>query len=114
MLNLYRSIVAPLDEGIDMELQVLKIYVYEKVIRSHRIQVDETSGYHILIEMFKMIYVRPSALPEDFRQIFDSCGDCEATQKRVVCDFIASMSDLYAREFYSRLRGGTGSVLKSI
>jgi dGTPase len=41
-------------------------------------------------------------LPDDFQGVFDLVKK-EDERKRVVCDFIAGMTDRYAVEFYGRL-----------
>ncbi|MGO7727516.1 hypothetical protein ACC713_08380 [Rhizobium johnstonii] len=48
-------------------------------------------------------------LPDDFRELYD-CSRGPA-QKRVICDFIAGMTDIYAWEFYNRIRGTNGGSI---
>jgi dGTPase len=43
-------------------------------------------------------------LPEDFRVLHQGLSQPDE-QARVVCDFVAGMTDRYAMEFYSRLTG---------
>ena len=40
-------------------------------------------------------------LPDDYQGVFLSISDDE--KERVICDFIAGMTDRYALEFYGRL-----------
>ena len=44
-------------------------------------------------------------LPSDVQQRYHQAL-CKNEQYRVICDFIASMTDNYAIEFYSRLKSG--------
>ena len=41
-------------------------------------------------------------LPEDFKAIYEAVKGV-ANKRRVICDFIAGMTDQYALEFYGRL-----------
>jgi dGTPase len=48
-------------------------------------------------------------LPEDYRLLFEAFSG--SAKKRVICDFIAGMTDRYAIEFYSRLYGAVGTTI---
>ncbi|MGO1076617.1 hypothetical protein [Inquilinus sp. CA228] len=43
-------------------------------------------------------------MPDDFRDLYIGIKD-RNEKKRVVCDFIAGMTDRYAIQFYGRLFG---------
>jgi dGTPase len=60
-------------------------------------------------------------MPEDYRNIYNRVNniankaDREIMQYRTICDFVASMTDKYAVEFYGRLQSETPqSIFKSI
>ncbi|MGA9726232.1 MAG: hypothetical protein WBE80_09245 [Methylocella sp.] len=47
--------------------------------------------------------MQPSRVQYPFETGSESLSNNDAAKKRVVCDFIAGMTDRYAVEFYSRI-----------
>ncbi|MGI6366389.1 MAG: hypothetical protein ACOX2G_11835 [Bacillota bacterium] len=74
------------------------------LINSSRLKVAENRGKEIV----KMIFNKLNApdgdllLPEDFQRIYSNLKN-RTHRKRIICDFIAGMTDRYALEFYGRL-----------
>lgn len=96
-----------LQPEIRKQVEVLKRYTYEAVINSPRLKVSEFRGYEIVKEIFNDLTNKNrkgyTLLPQDFRDLYIEFDDI-ALKKRVVCDFIAGMTDRYAVEFYARLK----------
>ncbi len=85
------------------QVETLKHYTYEKLIASPRMKVAEFRGYEIVSELFKTLHSKgASLLPDDFKEWHNATPN-EVEKKRVICDFIAGMTDRYAIEFYGRL-----------
>lgn len=99
---------------IRKQVEVLKRYTYNAVIESPRLKIAEFRGYDVVRDIFQTIIDEKrkgfNLLPEDFRRIYDSLDDV-ALKKRVVCDFIAGMTDKYAIEFYCRLKSETPQTI---
>jgi dGTPase len=57
--------------------------------------------------------VRHLLLPDDVQDMYERLQDTDS-KKRVICDFVAGMTDRYAVEFYSRLRETGASIFKPI
>ncbi len=90
-------------ENVFSSVETLKNYTYEKLIQSSRLKVAEFRGYQIVRELFNTLDDGgASLLPEDFKELHDTAPN-EVEKKRVICDFIAGMTDDYAIEFYGRL-----------
>lgn len=87
-----------------LRVNVLKHFSYVALISSSRLRVAESRGNEIVTTMFKKLYKGGgySLLPEDTKELFNMSSD-ELWQARVICDFIAGMTDRYALEFYGRL-----------
>ena len=88
-------------------VEALKHFVYVSVTSSPRLQVAAYRGIEIVETIFNTIVdeggkIREELLPDDYRDIYRLISPHEG--KRVVCDFIASMTDAYALEFYGRLK----------
>jgi len=93
------------------KVEVLKNLTFEAVIMASNMQVVEYRGKDIVKHIFKAIDT-PNGnrlLPEDYRILHDAFSG--SAKKRVICDFIAGMTDRYAIEFYSRLYGAAGPTI---
>jgi len=90
------------DKEIDVE--ILKNIVYESQILSPKIQIGAYRSKEIINTIFETLSEKGGhmLLPKDFRLLYESCKKPE-DKKRVICDFIAGMTDRYALEFYGRL-----------
>ena len=87
-----------------LRVNVLKHFSYVALISSSRLRVAESRGNEIIKKMFEKLFKGGgySLLPEDTKELFNMSSD-ELWQTRVICDFIAGMTDRYALEFYGRL-----------
>lgn len=105
-----------LEDKILEQVEVLKNFTYCSLIGSSRLKVAEHRGYDIVHTIFTQLAKNDgdALLPDDYRECFSKCKD-EATRKRVICDFVAGMTDRYAVEFYGRLKSENAqSIFKPI
>lgn len=88
------------------KVEVLKTFTYQATIMSPRLKVAEYRGYEVVEKIFKGLIKDDGylLLPDDHRDLYLAIGD-DAQKQRVICDFVAGMTDRYAVEFYSRLYG---------
>jgi dGTPase len=88
-------------------VEILKKYAFRSLILSPRLKIAETRGTEIIETIFDALLVTEDGrrlLPDDWRKVyFGRSGG--AWRYRTVCDFVASMTDRYCVEFYSRLVG---------
>jgi dGTPase len=82
-------------------VEVLKQFVYLSITASSRLKVPEHRGKDIVIKLFNAIKSNPNLLPDDFKNLFNAVNGRQ--KDRIICDFIAGMTDRYAVEFYCRL-----------
>lgn len=92
----------------ELREHIFKI-VYEVVIKDVNVQQLEFKGQKLVIELFQVLAKDPERfLPQSTKVIWkDSTKnlpveDQEAAQMRVICDFIAGMTDDYATKFYEK------------
>jgi dGTPase len=87
-----------------VKVSCLKHYTYCATIMSPRLRISERRGFDIVRRLFRELDDEDGYLlmPEDFRALYEGCSD-ELARKRVICDFIAGMTDRYAVEFYGRI-----------
>ena len=93
------------DKETEILINILKHFSYVYLINSAMLKVVENRGYEIIKTMFERFTKSEDGyklLPEDFQFLYFKAPN-EAVKKRVICDFIAGMTDRYALEFYGRL-----------
>jgi len=87
------------------QVEVLKHFSYESIISSPDLKVVSYRGRKIVTELFGILMGDSAGhelLPRDFRKLFYATHD-KQIKSRVVCDFISSMTDKYAIEYFGRL-----------
>ena len=97
---------------VKKKIEVLKHFTYAATIRSNRVAVSEFRGKDIVKDIFKALD-QPKGyllLPSDYRVLHDAAGKDDCKRKRVICDFIAGMTDRYAAEFWGRLYSDKGTT----
>lgn len=94
-----------LREDRKIQVEVLKNITYESQILSPRLKVAEYRGKEIVREIFKSLNEDEGyrLMPEDYQKLYHHFTS-EEKKMRVICDFIAGMTDRYAIEFYGRLK----------
>jgi len=87
-----------------IRMSILKQWVYVLLIESDRLRVVSYRGEKIIKAIFDALWQEKNydLMPRDCQEKFLQAPD--EKQARVVCDFIAGMTDRYAVEFYARLR----------
>lgn len=104
-----------LGRGTLLEIESLKHLNYELMIMSPRLKVVEYRGYELVQTIFETLDSKTGylLLPEDYRLMYERSKSVVA-RKRLICDFIAGMTDRYAVEFYGRLKESGESFFKPI
>lgn len=99
-----------LSEDARIRVEVLKQFTWQYQILNNRLRVTAYRGVEIVSTIFDAIFDEeqngPDLMPDDFKEIYEGfkeVGD-KNMMARTVCDFVASMTDRYAIEFYGRLK----------
>ena len=84
-------------------LRILKGLVADLVVKSTQVQQLEFKGQKIVTELFQAFATDPERLldPRDYRKTIQGGG--ANTTPRVICDYIAGMTDEYATKRYQQL-----------
>lgn len=120
-LNNLELVVSPVHPALDnvrltlrkfKEIEVLKGLNFTAVIDSPIMKTVEYKGDKIIAELFGILSTPSGSnlLPEDFKLLYGNVPD-PSMKKRVICDFIAGMTDRYALEFYERLVSARASSI---
>lgn len=79
--------------------------VYEDVIDSQEARTFEYGGQTVVQRLFEAISSNPSSLLDQKNRKTFQEADHEASAHRVICDYIANMTDEYAYRMHERLFG---------
>jgi dGTPase len=83
--------------------RALKQFLYEHVYASPTLGEDRKRSMSLIGELFHFFLTNPDQLPETYREQA-RCG----APHRVICDYIAGMTDAYFRRTYEQMIGVAG------
>ena len=95
--------VEPISPEIEQTMQALRQFMFERVYKNPVAKGEESKARRILQELYTYYIAHPEALPQDFQPQLTFEG-----LPRVVCDYIAGMTDKYAMYKYDELFIPTG------
>ena len=81
-------------------LRLLMGLVRDKMIKNANVQQLEFKGQHMVRAVFEALQSDPCRiLPEDIKERYNSSSN----KKRIICDYISGMTDIYLMKTYERL-----------
>jgi dGTPase len=83
------------------DLSALRLFLMERMYRHWRVNRTRSQARRILAEMFQLFLAEPDVLPTEWFARVE--GRDDAGRARVVCDYIAGMTDRYAIEEHRKL-----------
>ncbi|MDP8916710.1 MAG: deoxyguanosinetriphosphate triphosphohydrolase [Pseudomonadota bacterium] len=88
-------------DGLVQDLARLRAFLHTRMYRHYRMNRTRSAARRILREMFELFMAEPEVLPEEWRARTDNRD--AAGRARVVCDYVAGMTDRYAIEEHRKL-----------
>jgi dGTPase len=87
-----------LSPQVDQALKDLRSFMFERVYWNPVAKGEETKAKDMLKRLYEYYYENPQALPADFQPqlSFEGMG-------RIVCDYIAGMTDNYAVDKFNEI-----------
>lgn len=76
----------------------LRQFMFERVYTNPVAKGEESKAKNMLLALFEHYMKYPELLPKDYRRLYESE---RFSKERVVCDYIAGMTDKYAMEKYA-------------
>ena len=99
----YLRFTASLSNPARLFLDSLQDIVMDNVIESTEVRIADFKGMHLISNLFEAILSNTSRiLKESFQEDFNLDTN-DTARLRVVCDFIAGMTDEYAARYFERL-----------
>lgn len=85
--------------GMEEAMQRLRSFMFENVYRNPKAKGEESKAKHMLQELYRYYQKRPEKMPEEYIELLERGERME----RVVCDYIAGMTDQYSTEKFKEL-----------
>jgi len=100
---------------VRVKIESLKHLSYLLTIMSPRLKVVEHRGFEVVERIFKTLNMPDghALLPDDLQELFHRLRDTDS-KRRLICDFIAGMTDRYAVEFHGRLTESGATIFKPL
>jgi dGTPase len=98
--GLGRALVA-FSPGMNEDLSRLRKFLYERMYRHWRVNRTRSRARRILAELFQLFLSEPDVLPNEWGTRAEASD--EMGRARLVCDYIAGMTDRYAIEEHRKL-----------
>jgi dGTPase len=83
------------------DLARLRAFLHERMYRHWKVNRVRSQARRILAEMFTLFRAEPDVLPPPWSARLEGRG--EGDRARVICDYIAGMTDRFAIEEHRRL-----------
>lgn len=85
--------------GMKAELAELKKFLFKNLYRHYRVERMSEKAKRVLSELFRAYLNNPNIIPAEFKERY---ANTESTE-RVICDYIAGMTDRFALDEYAKL-----------
>ena len=99
---LSRPLAAFSDEVADKQ-KPLRQFLFERMYRHEKVNRMMSQARRIVRELFDLYLAESEVLPSPWRDRAQAAGKDTAKKARVVCDYIAGMTDTYAIDEHRRL-----------
>lgn len=86
--------------GMEETMQGLRIWMFKHVYMNEIAKAEEGRAQQLIVHLYNYYMDRVEELPEEYLRMMEQRGE---TQARVVCDYIAGMSDSYAIDKFEEL-----------
>ena len=95
--------LAQFSEEVLEKQQPLKEFLFQSMYRHHKVNRMMSQAKRIVRELFGLFIAEPDTLPSPWRERAQAAGQDMTKRARVVCDYIAGMTDTYAIDVHRRL-----------
>jgi len=95
--------LAAFSDDIAERQKPLRTFLFERMYRHHKVNRMMSQARRIVRELFGLFMTEPETLPPPWRDRAKATGGDMTKRARVVCDYIAGMTDTYAIDEHRRL-----------
>jgi dGTPase len=85
-------------------MTALREFLYENVYRSPQVHNEFIKAKNILVQLYQYLLENEELLRVELKDMnMDQCDHDSRSNERIVCDFIASMTDRSALDLYAKI-----------
>jgi len=95
--------LAAFSNDIAVKQKPLREFLFQRMYRHHKVNRMMSQARRIVRELFSLFLAEPDTLPSPWRQRAHLADKDMVKRARVVCDYIAGMTDTYAIDEHRRL-----------
>ena len=88
-------------EELESRQRALRAFLNERMYKHYKVNRMRSKAKRLLADLFEIFLNEPETLPPPWRM--DASQAPESRRARIVCDYIAGMTDGYAMELHGRL-----------
>ena len=93
-----------MSDDVNEAMAILRQFLYDNVYRSPRLHRHFEKAKKILAELYGFFLDNEQILLENLAELqMSGCQENDQPRERIVCDFIASMTDRYAMNLYKKI-----------
>lgn len=85
---------------IDAAMKGLRSFMFQHVYYNPRAKMEERKARDMIQELYRYYNRHPEAMPMEYLELIEKKGE---TQERVVCDYIAGMTDQYSMDRFAEI-----------
>ncbi|MEL6387131.1 MAG: deoxyguanosinetriphosphate triphosphohydrolase [Pseudomonadota bacterium] len=94
--------IVAFSEGLEDRQRALRAFLYERMYKHYKVNRMRSQAKRILANLFDVFFNEPETLPPPWRALAETC-EHGPQRARLVCDYIAGMTDTYAIDEHKRL-----------
>ncbi|WP_340692501.1 deoxyguanosinetriphosphate triphosphohydrolase [Hyphomonas sp.] len=91
---------------LEARQRALRAFLYERMYKHYKVNRMRSQAKRLLADLFSIFLAEPETLPPPWRHDAEQVTD--ARRARIVCDYIAGMTDTFAMEEHRRLFDASG------
>ena len=98
------KLILQMSDKVYSTMTVLREFLYEKVYRSPQVHKEFVKAKKILSELYSCFMENEDLLQKGLKDLrMSGCDHNKSSKERIVCDFIASITDRYALTLYEKI-----------
>jgi dGTPase len=102
-IRLAKEQIVTFSRDMFLKVQTLRKFLFKNMYQHYTVNRMRRKAEHIVGDLFDVFLERPECLPNEWQDKITIAGKDKNEKARVVCDYIAGMTDRYASIEHSRL-----------
>ncbi len=94
--------VVAFSAAMERDSRDLKSFLFERMYRHFKVNRMTSKARRVVGDLFGLLLAEPECLPSEWRDRAEAADD-ETARARLVCDYVAGMTDRYALDEHRRL-----------